>query len=324
MVSSEKIFNINSKKEFESLAIEIFKYQAKKNLVYNKYITSLGIDFMNIDELEKIPFLPINFFKSQQIISSKNNIDKVFFSSGTSGLRSKHYVFDLNLYEKSLIKSFEYFYGNIKNYTFYALIPSIQSLNESSLVYMTKKFIQLSENANSNFYFNDYNNLFKKLSSNQNKKTILIGLGFALLDFCKKFPLKLNNTIVIETGGMKNINKEMHKVELHQILKKKFNTNQIHSEYGMTELLSQSYSKKNGKFKSPPWKKVQCRDITDPLSTNKNSGAINIIDLANYHSCSFIATNDLGKINNDNTFEILGRLQESDIRGCNQILDQIT
>ena len=315
-----KIFQNQTNNSFEAIALEVFKYQAKNNNVYKTYLNLLNVNPNNVKNLGQIPFLPIEFFKHQDVVCKSNNIDTVFTSSGTSGTQSKHIVNDLAVYEKSFTSGFEYFYGNIMDYTILALLPSYIERSGSSLIYMCEKFMKYSGKKENGFYLNEHqelNNLLLELER-QNRKTLLIGVSFALLDFVEKHPVKLKNTIVMETGGMKGKREEMIREQLHNILCKHLNVPKIHSEYGMTELLSQAYSKGSGVFQCPPWMRVSCRDTNDPLSNNKKSGGINIIDLANVYSCSFIASQDLGKIvENNKTFEVLGRFDTSDIRGCN-------
>ena len=314
-----KIFQNHTKISFENIALKIFQYQAKNNNVYKTYLKLLNVDPNSVKNLVQIPFLPIEFFKHHDVVCKSNNIDAVFRSSGTSGSKSKHIVSDLSIYEKSFTSGFEYFFGNIMDYTILALLPSYLERSGSSLIYMCEKLMKNSEKKENGFYLNEHQelcNILLKLER-QNQKTLLIGVSFALLDFVEKHSVKLKNTIVMETGGMKGKREEMVREGLHNILCKHFNVAKIHSEYGMTELLSQAYSKGDGIYESPPWMRVSCRDVNDPLSNNKKSGGINIIDLANVNSCSFIASQDLGKINENNTFEILGRFDSSDIRGCN-------
>lgn len=314
-----RIFDNHSEASFQKLALEIFHFQAANNLVYKHYIHHLGINPSEINKLNQIPYLPIELFKTQEVITNPNNKVVTYMSSGTSGVQSQHIVHDIRIYEESFIKGFEHFYGDIKDYTILALLPSYMERTGSSLIYMCEKLIQLSEKEESGFYLYEHQELFDTLQKleAQKRKTLMIGVSFALLDFVEKHPLNLEHTIVMETGGMKGKRKEMIREELHDILGKGFASQKIHSEYGMTELLSQAYSKGNSFFKCPPWMKVSCRDTNDPLSNNKKSGGVNIIDLANVYSCSFIATQDLGKIHPNNTFEILGRFETSDIRGCN-------
>lgn len=316
------IFNIYNFTDFEKLSFEIFRFQAKNNLIYNEFLNHLAIDVTSVHKLNQIPFLPIQFFKSHKVVSSKEKVQQIFLSSGTTGdTQSKHYVTDLNIYKTSFRKGFEYFYGNIKDYTVLALLPSYLERDGSSLIYMVNDFIESSNCSKSGFYLNNLEELSDHLIEldKNNKKVLLIGVSFALLDFVEKFKFKLNNTIIIETGGMKGRRKELIKKELHRVLCDGFGVEEIHSEYGMTELLSQAYSKGNGLFKCPPWMKVIIRDTEDALTIfpDGKSGGINVIDLANINSCSFIATQDLGKTYANGTFEVLGRFDNSDIRGCN-------
>lgn len=317
-----KIFQNHTNNSFKALALKVFQYQAINNNVYKTYLKLLNLNPNNVKNLSQIPFLPIEFFKYQDVVCKSKNIDIVFTSSGTSGKQSKHLVNDLNIYTKSFTSGFEHFYGNIMDYTILALLPSYMERSGSSLIYMCEKLIKYSEKKESGFYLNEHQELSNLLLEleRQNRKTLLIGVSFALLDFVEKFPIKLKNTIVMETGGMKGKREEMVREQLHSILCKHFNLPKIHSEYGMTELLSQAYSKGDGIFECPPWMHISCRDANDPLSNNKKTGGINIIDLANVNSCSFIASQDLGKIHENDTFEVVGRFDASDIRGCNLML----
>lgn len=314
-----KIFQNHTNNSFEAVALEVFEYQAKNNHVYKTYLKLLNINPNNVKNLSQIPFLPIEFFKHHDVVCKSKNIDAVFTSSGTSGKQSKHIVNDLSIYKKSFTSGFEYFYGNIMDYTILALLPSYMERSGSSLIYMCEKLIKYSEKKENSFYLNEHQELSNVLLGleRQNRKTLLIGVSFALLDFAEKYPIKLKNTIVMETGGMKGKREEIVRDQLHNILCKHFNVQKIHSEFGMTELLSQAYSKGDGIFESPPWMRISCRDANDPLSNYKRTGGINIIDLANVNSCSFIASQDLGKIKENNTFEVIGRFDASDIRGCN-------
>ena len=316
------IFNLHNSNEFEKKALEIFRFQAENNLVYKEFLTLLKIDIRSIEKIEEIPFLPILFFKSQKIVSSEETIQCTFLSSGTTGNeQSKHFVTDLAIYEESFTKGFEHFYGTIEDYTVLALLPSYLEREGSSLIYMAHDFIQKSKNKKSGFYLNNLDELVKNLVElgKNNEKVLLIGVSFALLDLVEKHKFQLKNTIVMETGGMKGRRKEMIRSALHQILREGFGVENIHSEYGMTELLSQAYSKGNGIFECPPWMKILTRDTEDALTVlpEGKSGGINVIDLANVNSCSFIATQDLGKTYPNGTFEVIGRFDNSDIRGCN-------
>lgn len=316
------IFNINSAEEFKSLALEVFKYQYRNNSIYREFCDHLNRTEISVNKLTEIPFLPISFFKSSDVITTKFEPKIIFTSSGTtSSTTSKHYIKNLNLYQESYRKAFENFYGPITDYCILALLPSYLERQGSSLVYMIDDLIKKTNHIDSGFYLNDYNELHKKLIQleAQGTKTLLIGVSFALLDLVEKFRFNLKNTFVMETGGMKGQRKEIIREELHQVLAQGFGLSKIHSEYGMTELLSQAYSSGDGIFKSPPWMKIMTRDTEDPLrlTENEKTGGLNIIDLANIHSCSFIATQDLGKVYKDGSFEILGRFDNSDIRGCN-------
>ena len=319
----DKIFNIKSEEDFKKICFEIFKYQVDYNPIYSSYCEII-LKGKNPNKLTDIPFLPISFFKEEQIICQGQKIEEIFLSSGTTGNQSKHLVSDLSIYKKSFRKSFELFYGDITDYCILSLLPNYREREGSSLIHMVDDFIKNSKHPDSGFYLNDHKKLTQTLIEleNKNQKTILFGVSYALLDLSEQFPQKLNNTIIIETGGTKGNRKEILKEELHESLKSCFKTKTIHSEYGMTELLSQSYSKGNGIFKSPPWKKVLIRDINDPLSfVDKNiTGGINIIDLSNIYSCPFVATQDLGKKYNDDSFSIIGRYDNSDVRGCNLLV----
>jgi len=320
------LFSIKTAADFEKLALISFKHQAKSNLVYKQFLSYLNTDINTIKSTQEIPFLPIQFFKSHTIISGINSVEQTFSSSGTTGnLTSKHYVTDISLYEKSYISTFEQFYGNIEDYTILALLPSYLDRDGSSLIFMVNDLIQRSKKSKSGFYLDNLSDLKKTLIDldANGERVLLIGVSFALLDLIESYTFKLKNTIVMETGGMKGRRKELIRSELHTELKKGFGVSNIHSEYGMTELLSQAYSNGNGIFKTPPWMKIMVRDTDDALTflPNRKTGGINIIDLANFNSCSFIASQDLGKTYADGTFEILGRFDHSDIRGCNLLID---
>jgi len=322
MIDPNDIFSIKTEKDFETLSFKIFRFQFENNPIYRSFCDLLNIHPSDITSIKDIPFLPIQFFKSHQVLSSSNPIEKIFSSSGTTGsVTSKHYVTDISIYENSFQKGFEQFYGNINDYVILALLPSYLEREGSSLIYMADALIKQSNHKESGFYLSNLSelkNILIKLETG-GKKTLLIGVSFALLDLVETYPFKLKHSLVMETGGMKGRRKELVRYELHTILKQGFGVEQIHSEYGMTELLSQAYSKGNGIFECPNWMKIFTRDPEDALSildTDKNGG-INIIDLANINSCAFIATQDLGKIHPDGTFEIVGRFDHSDIRGCN-------
>lgn len=316
-----QIFNINTDDEFNDLSLKIFHFQYKNNVVYRQYVNHLGIKPDEIKTIDAIPFLPISFFKSHKIVSFQKPVAKIFSSSGTSNTgNSKHFVYNLCMYEESFTKAFELFYGKADDYTILALLPSYLEREGSSLVYMADKLIA-SAQSESGFHLHDLKILTSQLKSliQQNKKVILLGVSYALLDLAEMMNFEFPELIVMETGGMKGRRKEMVKEELHQVLKNGFGVEKIHSEYGMTELLSQAYSKGDGIYQCPPWMKIKIRDINDPfclLGDNK-SGGINVIDLANIYSCSFIETSDLGRTNDNGSFEIIGRFDNSDVRGCN-------
>jgi phenylacetate-coenzyme A ligase PaaK-like adenylate-forming protein len=308
---------------FEEKALKVFHLQSNNCEPYKRYLNLLKIDINSITSIQDIPFLPIEFFKSHSIISNDNPIEKTFTSSGTTGQDvSQHHITDLSVYTESFIQGFEHFYGIAEDYRILALLPSYLEREGSSLVYMCNRLIENSQHQESGFYLHNLEDLAKILSQKSEKKTLLIGVSYALLDLAEQFPKQLENVIVMETGGMKGRRKEMIKSELHNVLKKAFQLNTIHSEYGMTELLSQAYSKSNGIFETPPWMKVIIRDTQDPFTilNHQQTGGINIIDLANINSCSFIATQDLGKTIDEYSFELKGRFELSDIRGCNLLI----
>ena len=325
MHNFEKIFNIQNHSDFKKQCLDIYHFQYQNNYVYQNYCNMICENPININEINKIPFLPISFFKTKKILSV-DKFEKVFYSSGTTTKsRSKHFIADLKLYQESFINNFRLNYGDINQYTIIALLPNYYENKDSSLIYMVERLIKLTKSNESGFYLDDYSKLSKKLIEleiKNNRKTILIGVPYALLDLIDFNQFQLNNTIIMETGGMKGKRKEMVRKELHEKLKLGFGVKKIHSEYGMTELLSQAYSKGDGVFKTASWMKVFIRDINDAqnLDFNKKSGAINIIDLANYNSCSFIATDDMGKLVNDDEFEVIGRIDNSDVRGCNLLI----
>jgi phenylacetate-coenzyme A ligase PaaK-like adenylate-forming protein len=319
------VLNINSQ-SFDATALALFQYQYQHNVVYKQFVDLLKINPKSINTVEKIPFLPISFFKNFEIQTGNWRPKTVFSSSGTTGqITSQHFVRDLDLYQKITEQGFEYFYGNIENYSVLALLPAYLERQGSSLVYMANHFIFLSKRENSDFFLYNYDILTEVLKNNQaqNIPTLLLGVSFALWDLAEQFPTDLSNILIMETGGMKGRRKEITRQELHGIFTKAFQTQHIHSEYGMTELLSQGYSKGEGIFYPTPTMKIFIREITDPLSMQKKGkiGGVNIIDLANLDSCSFLATDDLGRIYDDNSFEILGRFDNSDIRGCNLMVE---
>jgi phenylacetate-coenzyme A ligase PaaK-like adenylate-forming protein len=322
LIATHDIFTISTQKQFDKIALKIFRYQYENNLVYREFCEFLKTDVSKVKSIQQIPFLPIQFFKSHAVVSNSNPIQTTFTSSGTTGMvTSKHLVTDVSLYEESYRKGFSQFYGAIEDYVILALLPSYLERDGSSLIHMVDDLIRLSNQAESGFYLHNYDELIAKLIhlDQAGQNVILIGVTYALLDLIEKHPFQLGNTIIMETGGMKGKRKEMIREELHQQLCKGFGVKSIHSEYGMTELLSQAYSLGEGIFECPSWMQVLVRDTEDALSYVKEgkTGGINVIDLANIHSCSFIATQDLGKKYANGRFEVLGRFDHSDIRGCN-------
>lgn len=323
--SIDEIFSVKKAHEFNDAALWIFNYQAENNKVYKEYLFHLGVNVSTIKRVEDIPFLPIDFFKSHKVITGEQKPLKTFYSSGTTGSdRSKHLITDISVYETSFTKSFEKHYGQIEDHCILALLPTYLDNESSSLVYMVDHLIKKSNHPDSGFYLDNMDDLagkLKKLSS-ENKHVLLLGVSYALIDLAEQFPMDLSNVIIMETGGMKGKRKELTKKELHAYLSSRFQVKSIHSEYGMTELLSQAYSKENGQFTTPPWMKILIRDTYDPFNylEEGKSGGINVIDLANINSCSFIETKDLGKIHTNGKFEILGRFDFSDIRGCNLLV----
>ena len=328
----DRIFDTDAE-SFENLALDIFRYQYSNNELYRQYCNILKVRSEQVNQLKDIPFLPIRFFKSHVVLSTGLNDNLLFFeSSGTTGsVNSRHYVKDPGLYEQSFLKHFTERYGNPEKYCILGLLPSYLERINASLVYMTDRLIKESRHPHSGFYLYDFEKLHERLVQNEkeNQPTLLIGVSYALVDFALAFPMELKTTIVMETGGMKGRRKELTRTELHEILCRQFSLKTIHSEYGMTELLSQAYSPGHGRFHCPSWMKILLRAEDDPLDTiapelNSNfiSGAVNIIDLANLYSCSFIATEDTGKLYADGSFEIIGRLENSDIRGCGLMLPE--
>ncbi len=323
---TDPVFHISTNEEFESIALEIFREQYKYVKPYHDFIHYLGVDAGKIHSIEKIPFLPVEFFKYHSIIDHRKKEQLLFFSSGTTGReRSRHYVADAARYETSLTKAFEQFYGSPSDYCILALLPYYLERNGSSLVYMTERLIKQSQHTDSGFYLFNYDDLMKKLMGlkAQGQKTLVIGVTFALLELANLYQEDLSGIIFMETGGMKGRGKEITRRELHEILKSRFNLSSVHSEYGMTELLSQAYSSGEGIFYPPPWMKILIRDSHDPFDILPpgKSGAINVLDLANRYSCSFLATSDIGKIHIDGSFEILGRMDFSEVRGCNLLVE---
>jgi phenylacetate-coenzyme A ligase PaaK-like adenylate-forming protein len=322
----QQIFSISNAQEFEKASLAVFNHQAIHNRIYQAYMTNLRINPADILTSAQIPYLPISFFKTHEVRSSSHVPEIIFSSSGTTGMsQSKHLVTDIHLYEQSFNSTFEQFYGTIENTCLLALLPAYLEREGSSLIYMVDALLQQSKHPDSGYFLHNHEALYHKLQQLQSagQKTILMGVTYALLDFIEQYHLDFPELVVMETGGMKGKRKEMVREELHQLLQDGFGVKAIHSEYGMTELLSQAYSHGNGVFNCPPWMKIYLRDTNDPLSliNGNKTGGINVIDLANLHSCSFIATQDLGRLFPDGSFEVLGRFDHSDIRGCNLLVN---
>lgn len=320
MVTAEQIFSIRTQAEFESIALEVFRFEAEHCKVYADYLRLIGVEPSSVKSVEDIPMLPIELFKSHDIYSAKSQPQTVFTSSATTGMSvSRHLVADLSIYERDFTDSFELFYGDIEQWSIYGLLPNYLERSGSSLVYMVDRLI--ARCGSGGFYLNNYQQLLSDMAADSKRK-ILIGVTYALLDLAEQFPQQLENTIVMETGGMKGRRKEMPKAELHQILCSAFGVDRIHSEYGMAELMSQGYSIGEGLFAAPPWMRVLVRDINDPFARLgvERRGAIDIIDLGNIYSCAFISTQDVGVVYADNTFRIEGRVTDADIRGCNLLV----
>lgn len=319
-LDTKRIFSVDEK-HFEETVLTVFKFQFENQHIYRTFCKALNRNPENVHSISDIPFLPIRFFKSHSIIAGETNAELIFESSGTTGANtSKHYVADADIYVESFSKSFRKFYGNPRDYCILALLPSYLERKNSSLVFMVEHLMQASGHEKNNFFLHDFESLNVHLSALefQQQPTILIGVTYALLDFATQFPTHLNHTIVMETGGMKGRREEMLREEVHQVLQESLGIASVHSEYGMTELLSQAYSPGKGVFSTPPWMKVLARDVYNPLniSIENKTGALNIIDLANVYSCAFIATEDLGMVHKNGTFEVMGRMDNSDMRGC--------
>lgn len=318
---SEKVFALPNEKAFRQIALEVFRHQYFHNPVYGDYCKAIGRTPQRVTAWEEIPFLPISFFKTHPVKTGEFEPLTVFKSSGTTGqTTSRHFIRDLTLYEKSFFTCFNLFYGSPENNCILGLLPSYLEQGASSLVYMVDGLIRKSNHPLSGFYLYDQQKLaetLRKLES-EGQRTILFGVTYALLDFAAQHAMPLKHTTIIETGGMKGRKKERTKAELYQELKSAFSLSEVDAEYGMTELLSQAYAA-DGLYRCPPWMRVLLRDETDPFSIGASAGAINVIDLANLYSCSFIATEDLGKLHPDGRFEVLGRMDNTDIRGCSQL-----
>ena len=318
-------FSIFDEVTFQRQALDVFRYQAKHVQVYSEYLQVLGVDPLTVSTWEEIPYLPVEFFKTRDIIERPLTPEIVFTSSGTTGqITSKHLVADLALYERSFMQCFELFYGPVSDYCILALLPGYLERTGSSLVFMAAELIRHSKHADSGFYLRQYADLsllLKKLQQ-QGQKTILLGVTYALLDLAENFPIHFPELILMETGGMKGQRKELVRDQLHELLCNKFSVKKVHSEYGMTELLSQAYSKGDGRYFCSPWMRIRLREVNDPFAyvSYGQTGGVCITDLANFHSCSFIATQDLGRMHPDRSFEILGRFDQAELRGCNLML----
>ena len=326
MEFSKIIFELQTGPDFDQVALEIFHFQYRQNEIYRKYADAVGGTPGKVLHHSQIPFLPVSFFKSHTVITGNDLPEKIFLSSGTTGKeRSRHGVTDLAIYRESLRKGFSRFYGSVREYDIFALTSDPFQNPDSSLIFMIQDWIAESGSEISGFYLDRQELLADRLMKRRiaGRKPLLIGLSYALLDFAKKFPVALPEAIIMETGGMKGRRKEMVREELHAFLLERFGCRFVHSEYGMTELLSQAYSKGEGRFEAPPWMKVLIRDPNDPLELlpHGKTGGINIIDLANFNSCSFVAVQDIGRINDDGTFEVLGRFDFSDLRGCSLMIE---
>ncbi|HTG55345.1 MAG TPA: hypothetical protein VL943_03695, partial [Niabella sp.] len=315
--------------DFNTICLEAFRFQYQHNSIYNKYVNALGIDAATVRKPSKIPFLPIRFFKTHHVTTTAFEPEVIFESSGTTEtINSRHYLKTKRIYEQSFLSAFEQFYGNPADWCILGLLPSYLERQHSSLVYMVEALVKRSGHERSGFYLYDFEKLYESLQALEQagQKTLLIGVTFGLLDFVEKHQLPLRHTVVMETGGMKGRRKEMIRQEVHDVLKSAFALKEVHSEYGMTELLSQAYSKGDGLFRTPEWMRILLRDEEDPLTikaindADSIRGLINVIDLANIYSCSFIATDDLGILHNNGQFEITGRVDHSDLRGCSLLV----
>ena len=314
--------NIKNEKSFDKYAIELFNYQFKKNKFYRAYCESLNINKSEVDRIEKIPFFPIIFFKNKKILIDNIDFQKLFISSGTGGSKSSHYIHKIDDYHISIEKCFERIYGKVTDYVIIGVTPDYTTKKTSSLIYMINHLIQKSNKKQSQFIMDlkKFKSVTKELET-ANKNYIIYGLSYALMDLIEKNKFDLKNSIIIETGGMKGSREEIDKENLHKILSTAFNTNKIHSEYAMTELMSQSYSLKNQIFSTPPWKKILIKDFNDPMNVSRiGRGFLNIIDLANKYSCPFISTEDVGEVFENGEFKLFGRGSQADLRGCNLML----
>lgn len=326
-IDLSSIFTINSAADFAHCALAVFRYQAEHNPVYREYLSYLKTEVTAVTCVEEIPHLPIQLYKTHKVLTNPDGlpVDTCFYSSGTTGQqRSVHQVVDPKLYRESLLEGFKRAYGNPEEYAFLGLLPSYLENKNASLIYMVKELMKASNGNHNGFFLDNFGDLDLtiRLLEQENKPYILFGVSYALIDFAEAYQPHIQSGIVMETGGMKGRRKEMTKAELHELLRKRLQVPEIHSEYGMTELLSQAYSKGNGTFIAPPWMRIAIRDPYDPFTylNDGRSGGINVIDLANVYSCAFIETQDLGKVNADGAFEVMGRFDQAELRGCNLLV----
>ena len=317
---SDKIFAISTQEEFSQLALEVFRFQAQRCAPYRQYVELLGVDPTCVSRVEDIPFLPIEFFKLRDVYCGNAEPEKVFTSSSTTGQTpSRHMMQSLALYEQAFTRAFEQFYGNAEGWSIYGLLPNYLQREGSSLVYMVDRLI--ARCGSGGFYLDEYEKLLSDMAADPKPK-ILLGVSYALWDLAEQYAPKLENTVVMETGGMKGYREELPKAEFHKILTSAFGVEKIHSEYGMAELTSQAYSSGDGVFNAPQWMRVLARDVNNPLKVlpQGSRGALNIIDLANLSSCAFIATQDVGRTYEDGAFMVEGRLSGAEVRGCNLLV----
>lgn len=319
MIDTKRIFSIATQADFDRVVLEVFRFQAEACAPYREYLELLGVDPAAVECPKQIPFLPIELFKSHRVYCSSNSPQQIFTSSSTTGQTpSRHYVADLRIYEEAFTRSFELFYGPAEQTAIFALLPNYLEREGSSLIYMVEGLIR---RGGGGFYLYDHDALLRDMEAHQGKK-ILLGVSYALWDLAEEQCGALHDVIVMETGGMKGRREELPREEFHRLLCDAFGVQSIHSEYGMAELMSQAYSDGNGIFRTPPWMRICVRDLNDPfrLLPNGATGGVNLIDLANLYSCSFLQTQDLGKVYEDGSFRILGRISGSEIRGCNLLV----
>lgn len=319
MIDTKSIFSIATQADFDRMTLEVFRFQVEACAPYREYLELLGVDPAAVECPKQIPFLPIELFKSHRVYCGSNPPQQIFTSSSTTGQTpSRHYVADLRIYEEAFTRSFELFYGPAEQTAIYALLPNYLEREGSSLIYMVEGLIR---RGGGGFYLYDHDALLRDMEAHQGKK-ILLGVSYALWDLAEEQRGALHDVIVMETGGMKGRREELPREEFHRLLCDAFGVQSIHSEYGMAELMSQAYSDGNGIFRTPPWMRICVRDLNDPfrLLPNGATGGVNLIDLANFYSCSFLQTQDLGKVYDDGSFRILGRISGSEIRGCNLLV----